>query len=62
MPSSTELIKELREKTGARGGLTYLRRSMEDIYVEASKHHLAAVHVDASTVMSGRMELPDGLG
>jgi ATP-dependent protease Clp ATPase subunit len=45
------------DKTGARGGMAFLRRSMEDIYVEVSAHHVTAVTVDARTITTGRLEL-----
>jgi ATP-dependent protease Clp ATPase subunit len=45
------------DKTGARGGMAFLRRSMEDIYVEISSHHVTQATVDARTIVTGRLEL-----
>jgi ATP-dependent Clp protease ATP-binding subunit ClpX len=47
-------------KTGARGAASLMRRSMDDIFYEASKHHLSKVRVDANSIRSGRLELSDG--
>jgi ATP-dependent Clp protease ATP-binding subunit ClpX len=44
-------------KTGARGGMTYLRRSLEDVYLEAAQHALPAVTIDSVTVESGKLTL-----
>ena len=48
------------EHTGARGAISFLRRSMEDLYYEASNHHLPTVHVDARLVITGRLEVMAG--
>jgi ATP-dependent Clp protease ATP-binding subunit ClpX len=45
-----------RLKTGARGAVSLLRRSMDDIFFEASKQKRSHVHVNANTVMTGRLE------
>jgi ATP-dependent Clp protease ATP-binding subunit ClpX len=45
------------DKTGARGAMAFLRKSLEDIYVEVSAHHITALTVDARTVTTGRLEL-----
>jgi ATP-dependent Clp protease ATP-binding subunit ClpX len=44
-------------KTGARGAAAIMRRAMDDIYYEASKHKKEYVHVDANTIRSGRLEV-----
>jgi hypothetical protein len=36
-----------------------MRRAMDDIYYEASKHHKTRVSVDANTIRSGRLELEE---
>jgi ATP-dependent protease Clp ATPase subunit len=44
-------------KQGARGGVSIMRRAMDDIFYEASKHRMTTVSVDANTIRSGRLEL-----
>jgi ATP-dependent Clp protease ATP-binding subunit ClpX len=44
-------------KTGARGAASLLRRSMDDIFYEASKRHLTIARVNANVVQSGRLEV-----
>lgn len=46
-------------QTGARGAASLLRRSMDDIFYEASKRHLTYVKVDANVVQSGRLDLEE---
>lgn len=46
-------------KTGARGAASLMRRAMDDIFYEASKHQRTSVTVDANTMRSGHLNLED---
>lgn len=48
----------VEQKEAARVAKAMLRRSMDDIFLLASKHHLAEVTVGPSEVQSGRIEIP----
>jgi ATP-dependent protease Clp ATPase subunit len=45
------------QHTGARGAVSIMRRSMDDIFYEASKAQMTSVSVDANTIRSGRLEM-----
>lgn len=45
------------EKTGVRTAIAMLRRGMEDIYYEASKHRLTQVTVTPAMILTGQMEV-----
>jgi ATP-dependent Clp protease ATP-binding subunit ClpX len=45
------------EKTGARGAAAALRRAMDDLFLEASRHHLGSLLVTDHLIRTGHLEL-----
>jgi len=48
-------------KTGARGAASYLRRAMDDLFLEASRHKLKQLQVTHSLIRTGHLEVLDAL-
>lgn len=48
----------MEQKEAARVGRAMLRRSLDDIFTIASRHHMTEVTVGAKEILSGRIEVP----
>lgn len=44
------------ERLGARGAMELVKRSMDDVFYQASKHRLTECHVDHNVIVTGRLE------